>query len=72
MFHLQISPRGRGGGHTPPNRGGRGVRVYDRYSPSTNSPSSSALPTTMESTYPIHEGPSLPLVHEEHAECNVG
>jgi len=28
IFHLQMTPRGRGGDRTPPNRGDRGVHVY--------------------------------------------
>ena len=50
MFYLQMTPRGKGGGRRPPNRGGRGVRVDDISLPNTNIPPSFVLPTTMEST----------------------
>jgi len=55
-----MTPRGRGGGRRPPNHGGQGVRVDDISLPNTNIRPSFVLPTTMESTDPIYEGPSLP------------
>jgi len=63
-----MTQRGRSGGRRPPNRGGRGVRVADRASPNTNSPTLSIHPTTMESRRPICERPSLPKVEEEDVE----
>jgi len=67
-----MTPRGRGGGRRPPNRGGRGVRVDDISLPNTNIRPSFVLPTTMESTHPIHEGPPLPTLHEQDIEHHVG
>jgi len=63
-----MTQRGRSGGRRSPNRGGRGVRVDDRASPNTNSPTSFVHLTIMESRRPICEGLSLPVVEEEHAE----
>ena len=68
-----MTPRGRGGGRRPPNRGGRGVRVDDISLPNTNIPPSFVLPTTMESTHPIYEGVApLPTLHGQDIEHHVG
>jgi len=40
-----MTPKGRGSGGRPPNRGDQGVRVDDESSPNTNIPPSSVLPT---------------------------
>jgi len=64
-----MTPRGRGGGGRPPNRGGQGVRVVDISLPNTNIPPSFVFPTTMESTCHIYEGP---LLHEQDIEHHVG
>jgi len=47
MVYLQMTPRGRGGGRRPPNRGGRGVCVDGISLPNTNIPSLFVLLTTM-------------------------
>jgi len=63
-----MTSRGRGGGHLPPNRGGRGVHVGERVSPNTNCLISSIHPTTIESTCHILQEPSLPIVQEQHGD----
>jgi len=68
-----MTPRGRGGGHRPPNRGGRGVRDVDISLPNTNIPPSFVLPTTMESTHNIYEGAApLPTLYKQDIEHHVG